>query len=235
MPIKRPQLVNDEIYHIVNRGTGDSLIFNDINDYYRGIFSIYEFNTSNLVTIRERRKIRLENKKINRDRTPVPDNRNFLVEIMAFCFMPNHIHLLLKQLKDDGISQFMQKFGAGYAGYFNIKNNRKGPLFGKFRAVHIADDMQLKNAAVYIFTNPLSLIESGWKENGIENPEKAIKFLEKFYKWSSYKDCIGIKNFPSVIVRDFLLEVMGGPEGCHESVNNWIRYKKRNLGSVMLE
>ena len=46
------------------RKSGDTLIFKDRNDYYRGIFSMYEFNTTNLITIRERRKIRLENKKI---------------------------------------------------------------------------------------------------------------------------------------------------------------------------
>lgn len=44
MPIKRPQLVNGEIYHIVIRGVGDSLILKDVADRYRSIFSLYEFN-----------------------------------------------------------------------------------------------------------------------------------------------------------------------------------------------
>lgn len=85
MPLQRPQLVNDEFYHIVLRGVGDSLIFNNIDDYYRGIFSLYEFNTKDLITIRERRKVRLEQKKTNRG--PTPDSRDLLVEVLAFCFM----------------------------------------------------------------------------------------------------------------------------------------------------
>ncbi|MCK4454219.1 transposase [Candidatus Parcubacteria bacterium] len=225
MPIQRPQLVNGEIYHIVIRGVGDSLIFKDENDYYRAIFSLYEFNTIETpITIRERRKVRIKIKKRNKEQ--FSDNRDLLVEIWAFYFMPNHIHLLVKQLKDEGISQFMRKFGAGYAAYFNKKYNRKGHLFqGRFRAVHIKTNEQLKTVFVYIHTNGISLIEPKWKEIGIKNPEKVIEFLEN-YKWSSYPDYIGKKNFHSVTERDFMLEVMGGKEGCRKFIENWVKYKK---------
>ena len=225
MPIQRPQLVNGEIYHIVIRGVGDSLIFKDENDYYRAIFSLYEFNTIETpITIRERRKVRIKIKKRNKEQ--FSDNRDLLVEIWAFYFMPNHIHLLVKQLKDEGISQFMRKFGAGYAAYFNKKYNRKGHLFqGRFRAVHIKTNEQLKTVFVYIHTNGISLIEPKWKEIGIKNPEKVIEFLEN-HKWSSYPDYIGKKNFHSVTERDFMLEVMGGKEGCRKFIENWVKYKK---------
>jgi hypothetical protein len=46
---KRPQLVNDEVYHVVIRAVGDTVVFDDEKDFYRGIFSIYEFNTSKYV------------------------------------------------------------------------------------------------------------------------------------------------------------------------------------------
>ena len=59
MPIQRPPLVNNEIYHIVTRGVGDSLIFKNRDDYYRGIFSLYEFNDANQVLIRDRRRDRI--------------------------------------------------------------------------------------------------------------------------------------------------------------------------------
>lgn len=58
MPIKRPILANNEIYHIIARGVGDSLIFKDKDDYYRGIFSLYEFNNTNLIEIRKQRERR---------------------------------------------------------------------------------------------------------------------------------------------------------------------------------
>ena len=118
----------------------------------------------------------------------------------------------------------MKKMGTGYAVYFNRKYNRKGHLFNKFKAFHIATDSQLKNVVTYIHCNPISLLEPGFKENGIKNPKKACKFLEN-YKWSSYQDFIGIKNFSSLTSRDFILEIMGGKTVCKESVENWIKYK----------
>jgi len=226
MTMQQPQFVNNEIYHAVLKGVGDVQIFKDIDDYYRGIFSIYEFNNTKLITIRERRKERLRLKEIldHSDRDKIPDTRDLLVEILAFCFMPNHIHLLLRQIKDKGITEFMRKVGLGYAGYFNTKYNRKGHLFQRFRAIHIADTEQAKTVLTYIHTNPISLIEPKWKEGGIKNPDEALKFLEN-YKWSSCQDYLGVKNFSSVTERKFMLEILGGAQGCRDFVENWVRYK----------
>jgi len=235
MPYRHEQFVNGEIYHTVIRGIDDNLIFKNTDDYYRGIFSIYEFNTTMPIEIRLQREKRYTVKK-HGDRVS-EDTRDKLVEILAFYFMPNHIHLLIRQIKNNGITQFMRKFGAGYATYFNKKYNRKGHLFqGRFRAVHIKTNEQLKNVFVYIHTNGISLIEPKWKEKGISNPKKVIKFLEN-YKWSSYPDYIGKKNFPSVTNRDFLLKVMGGKKGCKEFVENWVKYKGgiKDFGEIILE
>ncbi len=241
MPYREQQFANSEIYHVTLRAIDDNLIFKDIDDYYRGIFSIYEFNTARLVKIRERRKVRAQMKKALKETITVPtgvnDERDKIVEVLTFSLMPNHIHLLLKQLKDEGISNFMQKIGGGYGGYFNRKYNRKGHVFqNRFVSVHIEDDNQLKVVFVYIHANPISLIEPKWKEIGIQNPEKVIKFLEN-YKWSSYPDYIGKKNFPSVTEREFLSKVMNGPQGCKKFVENWIRYKGeiREFAELALE
>lgn len=223
MVVIRPFLANNEIYHIVSRGVADYPIFKNIDDYYRGIFSLYEFNTITPVTIRERRKIRVKEKKLNRGLTS--DTRELLVDILAFCFMPNHVHLLLKQIKNEGISQFMKKLGTGYAAYFNKKYDRKGHLFqGRFKAVHIKNDKQLETVFVYIHSNAISLIEPKWKEIGIKEPESVVEFLED-YKWSSYLDYIGKKNFPSVTDREFILKIMNGEPGCKEFVDAWVKYK----------
>jgi len=221
--MKRPQFVNGEIYHIVMRGVGDAEIFRTTNDYYRGIFSLYEFNDVNAVSIRDRREVRLAAKR--RGVENFSAERDQFVGILAFCFMPNHIHLILQQIKDDGISKFMQKFGTGYASYFNKKYNRKGHLFGRFHAVHIKNDLQLQIGFVYVHCNPLSLIEPKWREVGVKNSRKATKFLEN-YKFSSYSDYIGKNNFPSVTTRAFLSKIMGGKKGCRNFVQDWIRHKK---------
>jgi len=235
MPIIRPQFVNGEIYHVVTRGVEKRPIFSNESDYYRAIFSLFEFNDKKHVIMRDRRRDRLYHKKIGQEQFSA--TREMLVEILTFCFIPNHIHLLLRQLKDNGISRFMGKFGAGYATYFNKKYERVGHLFqGRFRAVHIKTNEQLQNVFVYIHTNPAELIDRGWREGGIKNPEEVIKFLEN-YKWSSYLDYIGKKNFPSVTQREFLVRVMGDKDNCKNFVNHWVKYKGKikTLGNTILE
>ncbi len=119
----------------------------------------------------------------------------------------------------------MAKLDGGYGGYFNRKYARQGYVFQKrFTAIRIKNEEQLKTVFVYIHTNSISLIEPKWKEIGIKNPKKAIKFVED-YKWSSYPDYIGKKNFPSVTEREFISKIMGDEKGCKDFVDFWIKYK----------
>ena len=245
MPYRRQQLVNDEIYHVVVRGIDDNLLFKDLDDHYRGIFSIYEFNNTIPVEIfKRRREIQAAKQKLKKGGHRMSpklaltnDGREKLIEILAFCFMPNHIHLLLKQLKDNGITRFMRKVGAGYGRYFNKKYNRKGYVFqNSFISVHVDNEEQLKTVFVYVHVNPTSLIEPKWKEKGIKNPKKAIKFLEN-YKWSSYQDYSNKKNFPSVTDREFILKTMAGAGNCKNFVESWINYKGeiKKFANIALE
>ena len=228
MPYRKEQFKNEGIYHIILRGLDDNLIFKDINDYYRGIFSIYEFNNAKPTEIRKRRQARRKEKKRSSGDpfSAIIDKRDKFVDILCFCFMPNHIHLLVKQMKDDGITKFMRKVGAGYGRYFNTKYARKGYVFqNRFRSVYIEDDNQFRIIFNYIHSNPVSLIEPGWKKNGVNNPDKVIKFLEE-YKWSSDKDYLGDNNFPSVTERSFMSEFMGGLGGCKIAIKDWMEHKK---------
>ncbi|MBU2634857.1 transposase [Patescibacteria group bacterium] len=236
MPYRKEQFETGYIYHITLKGL-DSSIFKDLNDYYRGIFSIYEFNNSGSVTIQKRRETRTRFKEGRGRTSTFIDERDKLVEVLCFCFMPNHIHLLVRQLKDNGITEFMRKIGTGYGGYFNRKYNRQGHVFqNRFNAVHIENEEQLKIVFAYIYTNPLSLIYPEWKEIRIENLDKAAKFLEN-YKWSSYLDCIGIKNFPSVTEREFIVELIGGEQKCKDFIKYWIEYKgeSKEYSNLFLE
>jgi len=236
MIYQRPKLVNDEYYHVVVRAVGDTVVFVDESDFYRGIFSIYEFNNNSSVNMWNRRKERVAEKKRLSPTSLTLQEREKFVEILAFSFMPNHLHMILKQTKENGISKFMQKVGTGYANYFNKKYNRMGHLFNKFRAIHISSDNQLKNAFVYVHTNLISMIEPGWKEKGINNMKKVREFLENS-KRHSYPDYIGKNNFPSVTEREFLFETMGGVEGCRAYIDGWITHKKelKDFGDIVLE
>ncbi|MCX6720424.1 MAG: transposase [Candidatus Staskawiczbacteria bacterium] len=238
----RPQLINDEYYHIVSKTVGDTVVFEKEDDFFRGIFSIYEFNNANPVSISRRRRDRKTEKKLEKQNVQRPtsnnlvDKRDRFVDILAFSFMPNHLHLILKQLKDNGITEFMKKVNGGYAKYFNERYKRQGHLFNKFRAVHIEDDNQLETAFVYVHTNLISMIKPGWKEKGINNSDKVIKFLEN-NKRHSYMDYLGKKAFPSVTQREFFLEAMGGVDGCKTFVDARINHKKelKDWSDIVLE
>lgn len=101
--------------------------------------------------------------------------------------MPNHIHLVLKEVRPGGIALFMQKVFTGYTMYFNKKYERNGPLFaGAFKSKHIADDRYIKRALSYVHLNPAGLTDKKWKEKAadIAKVEKQIRN----YSYSSAPD-----------------------------------------------
>lgn len=239
MPYRQIEFSNGEIYHTILRGIDGRNLFNDQDDYFRGIFSLYEFNDSQPVSIRQKRRTRDNYKKILMGKTDqgrasanskeFVDERDRLVDILTFCLMPNHIHLLLKQTQDSGVQKFMKKLGTGYGRYFNLKNERKGYVFqNRFQSVHIKDNNHLMTAVNYIHANPISLIESHFKEKGIKNhsTEEVLHFLKTGYRWSGFPDYAGIKNFPSITERNLILDIMGGEKGVEDNIIDWIAYNK---------
>ncbi len=227
MPIKRPQLINRETYHIVIRAIEGFKLFRNEKDYFRMIHDLFEFNDENPTSSNYRHISVNPNMPRNVLGILGRRKRKLLVEILAFCLMPNHVHLLVRQSREGGISKFMRKIGAGYGIYYNNKYKRSGHIFqGRYRIVHIKNQEQLKTVFVYIHTNPVSIIVPSWKEKGIDNIEEAIKFLEEKYKWFSYPDYLQKKNFPSLTSREFLTKVMDESEGCRRFVEGWLRFKK---------
>lgn len=214
--MKKYKLTNGQIYHLYNRGVEKRRIFNTEADYFRFILGLYEFNntapTMNLN--RNLFEVRL--------RTP---RKTQMVEIFAFCLMPNHYHLMVRQTIENGITEFMRKLGTGYTNYFNLKNKRVGPLFqGKFKAVLLEKEAHFTHLPHYIHLNPLDLIMPEWREGKIENSKKAISFLKQ-YRWSSFQDYSGIKNFPSITDREFLTECIGGPNVFLQRMREWMDNK----------
>ena len=224
--MQKPQFANNEIYHIYNRGVEKRQVFLEDRDYLRFIHDLFEFNDigsaspSNIRLATRQPSQCLEVQLPNIDeRKP----RKLLVEILAFCLMPNHFHLLLKQLVVNGVVKFMQKLGTGYTNYFNIKRERVGPLFqGRFKAVLIKNDSHLRHIPHYIHLNPLDSILPEWRENKIKSSKKAIAFLEN-YRWSSLRDYIGVKNFPSVTHNGLILDLSGGTKEYRRSIEDWMK------------
>ncbi len=211
--MKKPIFTKDQIYHIYNRGVEKRNIFLDDQDYFRFIHNLFEFNDENYSS---------QNVKVQPWKR-CEKKRELLTEILMFTLMPNHFHLLLKQKKENGIIKFMQKLGTGYTMYFNKKYDRVGGLFqGRFKAVIIKEDVHFIHLPYYIHANPLKLIEPNWKTEGLKDHKKAVDFLEN-YRWSSFLDYIGKKNFPSVTQREFFLDIFKGCKNYKEQTKNWLR------------
>jgi putative transposase len=149
--------------------------------------------------------------------------------------MPNHFHLILRQLKDGSIAKFMQKIGTGYTMYFNQKNKRNGVLFqGRFKSILIESDEYLMHLSRYIHINPVELYEPSWKENGIQNWENINEFLES-YRWSSYLDYIGIKNFPSVINKEIVNSFFQDEQSYKNFINQYLNNDLEFIKEIVLE
>lgn len=187
--MRKIQLENTGYYHVYNRGVSKAPIFFDENDYMRFLHGIYYFNDSSFVPedfpYQERYQgLALDNKQI----------RNEMVDILAWCLMPNHYHLILNQKTDKGISKFMHRLGTGYTMYLNRKYEGSGHIFqGTFKAKLIDDNEYLQHLTRYIHLNPVDIYDKTWKECGAKNLESSQEFLLK-YKWSSLPDYLGIEN-----------------------------------------
>jgi len=225
--VKREKPVTGEIYHIYNRGVEKRDVFLSDKDYFRFVHDLFEFNdihpTINLsFHFDETKEVGLP--KIKRR------ERKLLVELMAFCLMPNHFHFIVRQKRDSGITEFMRKLGTGYTNYFNQKYERVGPLFqGKYKFVHLKNEAHFIYLPYYLHLNPLDLKFKNWQAEIIKNRKEALKFLEN-YRWSSFPDYISIKNFPSVTQRDFLSDLLGEPKQHKKSISDLL--KNPNLEKI---
>lgn len=218
MSIRKINFIENEYYHIYNRGNSKQTVFHNKEDYNHFIKLLYLCNSSRSIVNRDISKNTFD---FNREET--------LTYIGAYVLMPNHFHFLLKEKRENGISKFMQKITTAYVMYYNKKYKRTGGLFeGKFKSQYINNDRYMKYLFSYIHLNPIKLINLKWKERGIKNIEKTLKYLHS-YQYSSYLDYLKEdrlklkildkkkfpKYFPSKII--FMNEIL-----------DWLNYNERN-------
>ncbi|HQF40787.1 MAG TPA: transposase [Candidatus Paceibacterota bacterium] len=177
-----------EYYHVYSRGIDKGLIFKDQNDYYRFVKLLYLLNNTDPVNVfKESRGKRYGEIFYNKRGEP-------LVGVGAYCLMPNHVHLILREISEGGISAFARKLFTSHSMIFNKKYKRVGPLFqSRFKARHIDNDDYLRYLFAYVHLNPIKLFKSDWKENGTGDEKEANNFLDT-YSFSSYLDFIGKKR-----------------------------------------
>src|SRR3989338_5226480 len=143
-----------ETYHVFNRSVGNEEIFTslrnlsriyDITNYYR-YPQILRFSQFQLLSHDNQIEYLKKMK-----------SKSQIVELMAFSYMPNHYHFLLRQLKDHGISFFMANLQNSFAKYYNLKYHRHGTLFqSPFKAKRVAGDEEMLHVSRYIHLNPVT-------------------------------------------------------------------------------
>ena len=178
-----------EYYHLYNRGNSKQKIFLDKKDYDHFLKLLYICNSENNFVLRDIGESLFDF-----------DRNNIFVYIGAYCLMPNHFHILVKEKEEGGITKFMQKFSTAYVMYINTKYKRTGSLFeGKFKSQYLNTDKYLKYIFSYIHLNPLKLINKNWRTSIIKDNSKLEKYLST-YKYSSYSEYIGENRIQSKIL-----------------------------------
>ena len=217
MPGRLLPLVNGEIYHVFNRGIDGRPTFTGIREYERvkELPRFYQWN--NLST----RYSVFAEWEIERQQNFIKKVKSLgepLVEIAAYCFMPNHFHMLLRQASNGGISKFLSNFQNSYTRYFNTKHRRLGPLFlDQFKVVRIEDENQLLHVSRYIHLNPYT----GF----------VIKTIDELstYPWTSFPEYLGSEK-REICQKQILMEYFRGKAAFQSFVFNHADYQRRLVG-----
>ncbi len=204
--MRKEPLVNGALYHIFTKSISGHKIFRSKNDYTR---------MKNLLWFYKKEKIptrfsifqRMKNKEEFYER--YLNDKNDLVEIIAYCLMPTHLHILLRQLRDSGISIYMSNVLNSYTRYFNNKNKRKGPLWqSRFKSVMVKTDEQILHLTRYIHLNPVA-------DGLVDKPEEWL--------FSSYREYIGAEDEQ---ICNFSKYINVGREEYAEFVKSRIDYQR---------
>lgn len=168
-------------WHVVNRGVDGKRVFRDEKDLERFTSTLAYYKQVDPVA-----------RFAFKERQPLKPLSKLMVEILTYCLMPDHFHLILQENRSGGVSKFMSKVTNSYTRYFNSKYDRAGSLFGgSFKRALIEDDYQLVNLSRYIHTGPLR--------------EKIVIDLRRF-PFSSYLHHLGLRDDicdPERVVKQF--------------------------------
>lgn len=186
--MRKEKITTGEYYHIYNRAVDKQAIFHDRFDYSRFLFLILYFQSE--ILFKNIFRYIISYIKSGVFSVPAKHTNEIIklrsLELTLFCIMPNHFHIVVKQLKEEGVALYMHRVLGGYSKFFNHKYKRKGHLFeATYKVVHIENNIQLLYLSTYIHRNPRSI--SKWLGK------------ESLYEWSSYQDCIDKNRFENLL------------------------------------
>lgn len=232
--------------HVYNRGNRKTEIIRSEKDSWRFMQALRFFNDSHS-SVNLLRQVNADDSLLksnfNRQTESVfelgwpPDwpEKDPLAKIVCYCLLPNHFHLLLKEICEGGISKFMQKLGGGYTNYFNYKYQEIGRVFqGSYKGRTVDREDYLKYLSVYIqVINVLELFK-GDIERDFKYLDKALKFAED-YSFSSYRDFLGLRR-SLIIDKDIFSEIFKTPQEYKQFTRETIEGRKYEiLGNLIIE
>ncbi len=171
----------DTYYHVFNRGVAKQIIFQDKQDY-----SVFLNLLKRYLDIKPTVDNRGREYEWLRDR----------IELLAFCLMPNHFHLFLYTKHPKGLPRLMAGVCTSYAGYFNKKYQRVGPIFqSTYKAAPVESDEYLLHISRYIHMNPPDY--RAWEPSSLKaylgkqklswlQPEKVLELFENDKEYTEF-------------------------------------------------
>ena len=232
---KEPFTVGNYV-HVYNRGNRKTLIVEDAKDRWRFLQMLYYFNTENstgspLQDAKKRLKSDFNTSLIWPHGWPL---QKPIVKILAFVLMPNHYHLLLKEITEGGVTTFMRKLGTGWTNYFNTKYGEVGRLFqGAYKSKTILKEEYLKHLSVYIqVKNTFELYPGGLN--------RAIKEFSKAYEWSTNYPYCSLADYARnrsspIIDKDLLGELFDTPQEYKNFAKGTIETLEEQLEGLVIE
>ena len=168
MPRKH-ELINNQVYHIHTKSIGRSKVFTSDAEYdrMRDMLAYYQFEESTTKFSLHKKRVGPLEGSLAAHVVNANEGKERIVQVIAYCLLPTHMHLVLKQLKENGISRFMADIKNSYSRYFNLNHRRKGPLWeGRFKNVLIDNAEDLAHLTRYIHRHSvhssLSNIPEAW-------------------------------------------------------------------------
>ena len=222
---RKVKFSENEYYHVYNRGVDKRTVFENDSDHKRFCMLLYLCNQESPVRFDHLPEWKGSTSPELIASVFYADNPKPLVAIGAYCLMPNHFHILVKEINDGGITKFMQKLSTAYTMYFNSGRKRSGALFqGRFKAEHVNTDTYLKYLFAYIHLNPVKLIEPKWKVVGILNKQKIFDFLNA-YPYSSYLDYLdSSREFSKILERKKFPDYFPSRKDFKSEIADWINF-----------
>jgi REP element-mobilizing transposase RayT len=173
-----------EVYHVFNRGAHKSDVFRSDADYKRLQALLHVGNGANVPSMRDLLR-RTHGDLFDLYSIDMP--RDY-VDVLAYCFMKNHTHYILRPKTDEGVERFMHKIMTGYSMYYNKRYDHSGTIWeGPFKARYVDTDAYLWQLFAYVHVNPVEYIAKFWKVDKTLDTDAALAYLSG-YAYSSYVD-----------------------------------------------